>query len=407
MYGCIGEHLSHSFSREIHEALGDIPYELREIAPEDVGAFLRERSFRGINVTIPYKQAVIPFLDEISPGARSIGAVNTIVNRAGRLYGYNTDADGLSRLIRRTGIAMEGKRVLILGTGGTARTAAYVAKALGSGRIEQVSRTGRNGALTYAAARTRTDTDVIIHCTPCGMYPHAEESPLSLDAFPALSGVVDVIYNPLRSRLVMQAAARGIPAAGGLYMLVAQAVRAAEIFRDTAFPPERTEALYTRILREKENVVLIGMPGSGKSAVGAALARRTGRPLADTDRWIEEKAGMSIPDLFRQAGEGGFRQWEARAVAELSARTGWIIATGGGTVLRKENVDALRRNGCLVWLDRDPAELQPTLDRPLADTQEKILRLYQQRTPLYRAAADCRLAVEGTPEDMAQAIESR
>ena len=237
-YGLIGEHLPHSFSKIIHEKIASYNYDLHELMTHEVDSFMRKAAFRGINVTIPYKQTVIPYLDEISDQAAKIGAVNTIVNRDGKLCGYNTDYFGMRDLLIRNGTDPAGKKVLILGTGGTSKTAYAVVSDLGAAEIHKVSRTGKEGALTYEEACTKhTDAEIIINTTPCGMYPHAEESPLSLDAFPALSGVVDVIYNPLRSRLVMQAAARGIPAAGGLYMLVAQAVRAAEIFRDTAFRP--------------------------------------------------------------------------------------------------------------------------------------------------------------------------
>ena len=404
-YGCIGEHLPHSFSKEIHREIGGYAYDLKELAPEELPAFMAARSFRGINVTIPYKQAVIPFLDEIDDTARAIGAVNTVVNRSGKLCGFNTDLDGLTRLIRRIGLDLAGKKVLIPGTGGTSRTAAYAAKKLGAREIHKISRTGKEGSLTYTEAlRDHSDAEVILNTTPCGMYPDPDAQPLPLEPFRRLEGVADVIYNPLRTRLVLDARSRGVPAEGGLYMLVAQAVRASEHFLDTVYPDELTDRIYERILRQKENIVLIGMPGSGKSAVGRILAESTGRPLADTDQLVTEKAGKPIPDIFRENGESAFRDLESGIIRELSKQGGQIISTGGGAVLRPENVTVLRQNGRLFWLDRNPEVLVPTDDRPLADTAEKMKQLYRVREPIYRAAADEIVPVTGTPEEVSSRI---
>ena len=406
-FGCIGEHLPHSFSREIHEQIGGYAYELKELAPEELPAFLTARSFRGINVTIPYKQAVIPYLDRIDDTARAIGAVNTVVNRNGELTGYNTDLDGLVRLIRRIGLDLTGRKVLIPGTGGTSRTASFAAEKLGAREIFRISRTGREGSLSYEEAlRDHADAEIIINTTPCGMFPEPDAQPLPLEPFTRLQGVADVIYNPLRSRLVLDARSRGIPAEGGLYMLVAQAVRASELFLDTAYPEDLTDRIFETILSRKENIVLIGMPGSGKSAVGRILAGRTGRPLADTDQLITEKAGKPISDIFRENGETAFRDLESSVIRDLAKTGGQIISTGGGAVLRPENVFVLRRNGRLFWLNRDPDALIPTDDRPLADTQEKMKQLYIAREPVYRAAADEIVPVTGTPEDAAVRILS-
>ena len=363
------------------------------------------RSFRGINVTIPYKQAVIPFLDEIDETARAIGAVNTVVNRDGKLYGYNTDLYGLTRLIRRIGLDLSGKKVLVLGTGGTSRTASYAAEKLGARVVYRVSRTSREGSLSYEEVlQDHTDAEIILNTTPCGMFPKPAEQPLSLEPFTRLEGVADAIYNPLRSRLVLDARSRGIPAEGGLYMLVAQAVRASELFLDTSYPEDLTDRIYNAILRRKENLVLIGMPGSGKSAVGKILTETTGKPLADTDLLIVEKAGKPISEIFREDGEPAFRDLESEIIRELSLQGGQVISTGGGAVLRPENVTLLRQNGRLFWLDRDPDSLIPTDDRPLADTSEKMKRLYQEREPVYRASADVIIPVFGTPENTAALI---
>ena len=408
MYGCIGEHLPHSFSREIHELIGDYAYELKEITPDGLDEFMRNRDFRAINVTIPYKQAVMPHLAYISETARSIGAVNTIVNREGTLHGYNTDFDGMTRLIHRMGLDFSGCKVLILGTGGTSKTALHVARALGAASVFRVSRTAREDALTYEQAMEKhADADFIINTTPCGMFPHAEEQPVFLQGFTRLKGLVDAIYNPLRSNLVLEARAMGVPAEGGLYMLVAQAVRAAEIFRDTQYPEELTDGIYARILREKENIVLIGMPASGKSTVSRQVAQDLKRDVVDTDTLIVQKAGMLIPEIFARYGEARFREIESEVIRELSGKNGLVIATGGGAVLRQENVTRLKRNGRLFLLDRSLSELLPTADRPLANSREKIERLYRERMPVYRAAADEIVPVARTPRETAKDIESR
>lgn len=407
-YGCIGEHLPHSFSREIHCEIGSYDYALKELIPEEVPAFMLKRDFSGINVTIPYKQTVIPFLDHIDETAEAIGAVNTVVNRSGDLCGYNTDLYGLIRLIRRIGLVLSGRKVLILGSGGTSRTAAYAAQKLGAGSILKVSRTSRNGTVTYEdVLRDHTDAEIILNTTPCGMYPHPEGQPLALKSFDRLEGVADVIYNPLRSRFVLEAHALGLPAEGGLYMLVAQAVRASELFLDTTYPEDLTDRIYDRILRRKENLVLIGMPGSGKTAVGRALAERTGFPFFDTDQLIIDSVGKPITDIFRDSGEKAFRKLESQVIRELSLRSGIIISTGGGAVLSPDNVTVLKQNGRLFWLDRSLDSLIPTDDRPLADTAEKIKYLYLERMPVYRSAADEIIPVTGTPEQIAGMIESR
>ena len=408
IYGLIGEHLGHSFSAEIHARLGEEPYELKELPPDGVETFLREESFRGINVTIPYKQTVIPFLDGISETAKAIGAVNTIVRRDGRLFGDNTDAAGMTLLLARIGAEVKGKKVLILGTGGTSRTAKYVAESLSAAEVIRVSRTAREDAVTYdEAAERHRDARILINTTPCGMYPRGGECPVDLNDYPDLEAVADAVYNPLRTNLVLEARKRGIKAEGGLFMLTAQAVRAAELFRDRLYPAETAENIFRELLREKENMVLIGMPGSGKSTVSAALQAATGRPAADTDKLIEQKAGKTIPEIFRENGETVFRDLESEVIKEVSARGGQIIATGGGAVLRPENVRTLKQNGRLILLERPAEELIPTADRPLADTQEKMDRLRREREPIYRAAADCTVQLRGTPEEAARETESR
>ena len=406
-YGCIGEHLPHSFSKEIHAEIASYAYELKELTPEELPAFMASKDFLGINVTIPYKQAVIPFLDHIDETAEAIGAVNTVVNRGGVLWGYNTDLFGLTRLLRRAKLDLSGRKVLILGTGGTSRTAAYAAQSLGARQILKVSRAAKSGAISYEdALRDHSDAEIILNTTPCGMYPHPDAQPISLKAFGSLQGVADVIYNPLRTRFILEARALGLPAEGGLYMLVAQAVRASELFLDTVYPEDLTDRVYSRILRRKENLVLIGMPGSGKTAVGHILAEKTGLPFCDSDQLIVEKAGKPITEIFRDSGEQVFRDLESEVIRNLSLHGGTVVSTGGGAVLRPENVTALKQNGRLFWLDRNPDALIPTDDRPLADTADKIKRLYAERQPIYKSAADEIIPVIGTPLQVAETILS-
>lgn len=405
-YGCIGEHLTHSFSKEIHQALSQNPYEIREVPKNELDPFLRERDFCGINVTIPYKEDVIPHLFYMSEQAKSIGAVNTIVNREGRLYGYNTDFLGMSDLIARLGISLANKKVAVLGTGGTSRTAVAVAHAMGASEILRVSRTAKGDAVTYAELTAyHGDVHIMINTTPCGMYPHPNEAPVDLAAFPCLEGVIDAIYNPLRTQLILEARKRGIPAEGGLYMLVAQAVRASEIFLECTYDAQTTERVYQNILRQKENVVLTGMPASGKSTVGRILAERMKRPFFDLDEEIVRVSGKPIPKIFEQEGEAAFRELEARVLREeLAQKNGIVLAVGGGTVLRDENVDQLRRNGRLYWIDRPVELLIPTADRPLSSSVAMLRSRYEERHERYRLSADCRVDGAGSAEDVAKTV---
>ena len=406
-YGCIGEHLGHSFSKEIHQALSDNPYVIREIPREDLNAFMAEGDFLGINVTIPYKEDVIPHLFWMSEQAQSIGAVNTVVKKEGKLYGYNTDFFGMSDLIRRIGVELRGKKVAVLGTGGTSRTAVAVAEAMGAARILRVSRTARDGAIDYATlARRYSDTQVLINTTPCGMFPNPNATPVAIGDFPYLEGVIDAIYNPLRPQLVLDAKKRGVPAEGGLYMLVAQAVRASEIFLNCTYEKEVTERVYQKILRQKENVVLAGMPASGKSTVGRALANRLGREFFDLDEEIVKEAGCSISKIFEKVGESGFRDLESRVLRDcLAQKNGIVLATGGGAILRDENVDQLRRNGRIYFLDRPLSMLLPTQDRPLGNSAEAIKKRYEERYDRYCSVADCRIDGSGSVDEVVSLIE--
>ena len=402
-YGLIGEKLGHSFSREIHQRLGGYDYRLQELTPAQLPAFLEKRDFRGINVTIPYKQTVIPLLDEVDPKAAAIGAVNTIVNRRGRLCGYNTDYDGMAALARHAGLTLKNKNVLILGTGGTSRTAMTVAADLGAAEIRRVSRTGRGDAITYEQAAD-LPVQVLINTTPCGMYPGCDGQPMDLSRFGGLEGVLDAVYNPLRTRLVLQARDNGARGQGGLYMLVAQAAAACRLFLDRPLPDGALDSVYRAIHGQKQNIGLTGMPGSGKSTVGRVLARQLGRELVDTDTEIIRLAKKPIPEIFAQRGERGFRDLESQVIQEVSRRTGLVIATGGGAILREENVRSLRQNGRIYFLDRPAEDILPTDDRPLARDMEAVRQRYAERYPRYTSTADAAVPVRGSAEDVAAAI---
>ncbi len=388
-YGLIGEHLPHSFSKIIHEKIGLYEYELHEAAKDELDSFMKKREFKGINVTIPYKQDVIRYLDEISERAKKIGAVNTIVNRDGKLFGDNTDFGGMEALFEKMGLELSKRKVVILGTGGTSKTAYAVAEHMGADEIYKVSRSEKEGALSYDELYEKhTDAQIIINTTPCGMYPKWNACPVDISKFKSLEGVLDAIYNPLKTRFVQSAIENGAAGEGGLYMLVAQAVIAAEIFTGKEFEKSLTDDIYESLLKEKRNIVLIGMPGSGKSTVGKILSKRTGYKFLDSDAVLIKKEKKEIKQIFSEVGESGFRDIESEVIEELSTNNGIIIATGGGAVLREENVRALRSNGVIVFLDRDPVSIKPTDDRPLSDNEEKLKKLYETRYPVYTKAAD-------------------
>lgn len=429
-YGLIGAKLGHSFSKEIHAQIGDYGFELIELTRSQLESFMREKNFKAVNVTIPYKQAVIPFMDAMSEAASAIGAVNCVRNDGGKLSAHNTDFDGLSALIKRIGIDMKGKKVLILGTGGTSDTALAVCRSLNAGEVIKVSRGRRTGAenseaacgpsvriggtavfkadpkqpaaevVTYDEAYEKHgDVQVIINTTPSGMYPNIYDSPINLENFGSLEGVADVIYNPLRTRLVTEASERGIRAGGGLYMLVAQAVSASEFFLNRKYEEGLADEIYGRLLKEKTNIVLTGMPGSGKTTLGKAIAEKLGRRFFDVDEIIVDEAKMSISEMFERYGEVYFREKETETVRRLAAENGAVIATGGGTVVKKENERLLRMNGRIVFVDRKLDLLVPTSDRPTAFDREQLERRYKERYGVYRATADMTVDNNGTEKE--------
>lgn len=397
-YGLIGEKLGHSFSREIHNLLASYTYDLKELPKNELDAFMKSRNFKGVNVTIPYKESVIPYLDEIDEAAKAIGAVNTIVNREGRLIGYNTDFYGMRELLLSRSIRIEKRFVAVLGTGGTSKTACAVAKSLGASRIVRVSRNPHSdGDISYDELEAiKTDIQIIINTTPVGMYPNENCAPLDIDGFSALEGVVDAIYNPLRTKLISDARARQIRAAGGLYMLAAQAARAAELFTGDCNMMQKTEKAYCFVLENKQNIVLVGMPGSGKSTLGRMLAKKTGKAFYDSDSEIEKQTGMCIPDYFSKYGEDGFRAIETDVIKRLSLLGGIVIATGGGTVIRSENIDSLAKNGIIVYLDRPISDIKITSNRPLTRSVDDLKKKYYERHEMYEKSADITVMVKGS-----------
>ncbi len=382
------------------------PYSLVELEPAALEYFLKAADFKGINVTIPYKQAVMPYLDSISGPAQAIGAVNTIVNKDGKLYGYNTDYGGLMEMARNSGIDFSGRRVMILGAGGAAKTAAAVARDLGAAEVIMSSRHPAEGQifLETLGSQEHPGIQIIINATPVGMYPHNGGRLAPLDLFPDLHGVLDCVYNPLRTNLVMDAQERGIPAAGGLPMLVYQACLARELFTDTTIDRELWDSILCSISSSKENIVLCGMPSSGKTTIGGLLARETGREVVDTDQLVRQNSGMEISEIFRTQGEAAFRQMETDAIASVSTFQGMIISVGGGAVLNPLNVHLLKMNGRLIFIDRPLEKLVPTSDRPLSSDIDKLKTMYAVRLPVYQKVAAYVVVNDSTPQDCVKAI---
>ena len=403
-YGCIGKKLTHSFSKEIHNELADYDYELIELTEEEIQPFFQKKDFEAINVTIPYKQTVIPYLDSVSDIAQRIGAVNTIVNKDGKLYGYNTDYYGMKALIERVGIDLNCKKVLVLGTGGTSKTTCVVAADMGASEVIVVSRRKTEDYITYEEAiALHSDANVIINTTPLGMYPDSDSKPIDISAFKYLDGVIDVVYNPLRTNLVLDAKEKGIKAEGGLYMLVMQAVVAFEKFLDTEISKDVANHVYDSIFFLKENIVLTGMPGSGKSTVGRLL-NIDGYEFIDTDTEIEKRCGCTIKELIAAKGEKYFRDLETEVIRDVSSENHRIIATGGGAVLRDENIRYLKRNGRLFFINAELSRLCATDDRPLSNTEDKLAKLYNERIDIYKETADVIVPDMATPKAEADYI---
>lgn len=381
--GLLGGKLGHSYSPQIHAQLGNYTYGLFEKAPEELEDFLKNGDFTGLNVTIPYKKAVLPYCSELSDTAKRLGAVNTIVRRKdGTLIGHNSDFFGFYAMVRKSGLSPAGKKCLVLGSGGASATAVSVLSELGA----QVIVISRSGPDNYANLARHKDAAILVNTTPVGMYPHVSISPVDLTLFPHLEGVLDVIYNPARTKLLLDAEQRGLVAINGLWMLVAQAKESAEWFTGEKISDDVIPRIHAQLGRKMENIVLIGMPGSGKTSVAAALAKKTGRIVADADEAVVRLAGESIPEIFAAQGEAAFRALETKAIAELGMQSGLIIATGGGCVTRSENYPLLHQNGRIFCLERDISKL-PTDGRPLSQAG-KLAEMYRVRKPLYDRFAD-------------------
>ena len=381
--GLLGKSLAHSYSPQIHSYLGNYTYELFEKQPEELTTFLKNADFSGINVTIPYKKDVIPFCDELTERAKALGAVNTIIRRPdGTLIGHNTDYFGFQYMVSKTGLSVSGKKVLVLGSGGASVTAVAVLKDLGA-IVIVISRNGENN---YNNLHRHKDAAIIVNATPVGMYPHAGESPVNLDDFPGLEGVLDIVYNPARTKLLLDAEARGIPFENGLSMLVAQAKEASEWFTGSQMDNSVIGKIDHILRKQMENIILIGMPGCGKSTIGSLLAQATGKLFVDVDAEIVRSAQMSIPEIFANEGEDGFRRWETKVLAQIGQRSGLVIATGGGCVTKAENYPLLHQNGTIYWLQRDISVL-PKDGRPLSQSG-KLEQMWKIRKPLYEMFAD-------------------
>ncbi|MDO4750097.1 MAG: shikimate kinase [Eubacteriales bacterium] len=399
-YGLIGRKLGHSYSSLIHGLFGVEDYRHIELEPEELAAFLQEERYNGLNVTIPYKLAVMEYCSELSDAAREIGAVNTLHRGSdGKLYGHNTDAYGLQYALERAGIELSDRKVLVFGSGGASRTCCYLAKRAGAREVRVIS---RNGQDNYENLSVHADAEILINATPVGMYPHPEGLPADPAEFPHCEGVMDLIYNPCRTRFLLRAEELGLRRSDGLPMLVAQAAAADEIFTGEAIPKERIEAVLREIRSRMMNIVLVGMPGSGKSHIGRLLKKMTGRELFDTDAEIVRKEGRSIPEIFEAEGEEYFRALEREAVREAGNGSGRIIVTGGGVVKDERNLEPLRRNGRIYHLERELSKLSRK-GRPLSLAGD-LGEMYAERKPMYERFRDVRVKNSGAPQAAARAI---
>lgn len=388
-YGLIGEKLGHSFSKIIHEKLADYTYDLIPLSLEELDVFMREKAFSAINVTIPYKETVIPYLDEVDPKAAKMGAVNTVVQRNGKLFGYNTDYFGFRYMLKHNHIQIAGKKVLVLGRGGASKAVIAVLEDMGAAEIHTIYYKIAENTISYETCYAlHTDAQVIVNTTPVGMYPNSGKTPIDLAPFTKLEAVADVVYNPLRTRLVLDAQERGCQAIGGLEMLVGQAKYAVEIFLDQSLPDNAIELVHNELMAERRNLVLIGMSGCGKTTLGKLAAEKLGKTFVDTDAEIIKRIGMSIADYFAAYGEDSFRQVESEVIQEISTQNNLVISTGGGVIKNPENIRWLKGNGTVIWIQRDPELLESGNGRPLVPDQDAVRRLYKERLPLYTAASE-------------------
>lgn len=400
-YALIGRTLSHSYSIQIHAGFGNPDYCLKNIEPEELETFIKNKAFCGLNVTIPYKLAVMPFLDRIDESAKAIGSVNTVVKEEdGTLIGYNTDIYGMKLLAKKAGVELKGKKVLILGSGGTSLTARALCREEGASEAIVVS---RSGEFNYENIYEIKDAEVIINTTPVGMYPENGRAPIDIAKFPKLTGVLDAVYNPLKTELIFEAESRGIPCTGGLYMLVAQAKRAEELFFNRTIENSENDRVYRELVDSVRNIVLIGMPGSGKSTLGKSAAKKLGREYIDIDRLIAKNAGMSIPEIFERFGEETFRKYETEAAIQAGKLSGKVIACGGGIVTRERNYRPLKQNGCIIRITREIERL--AMDgRPLSSSKEAVMKLGKEREPLYRRFQDFEVKNDSRVKEVTERI---
>ena len=397
--GLLGQKLTHSYSPQIHSSLGDYPYSLFEVEPQNLEEFLLTGNFTGINVTIPYKKSVIPYCSELSPTAKKLGAVNTLVRKeCGKLVGHNTDYFGFQSMLHKSGLTVLGKKVLVLGSGGASATVTAVLSEAGA-NVVVISRSGINN---YTNLHLHKDAYIIVNTTPVGMYPNTRISPIDLTLFPNLDGVLDVIYNPAKTQLLLDAEERNLITMNGLWMLVAQAKESAEWFLGKKIPDSVISSIYDSLSKQMQNLILIGMPGSGKSTIGMLLAEKLGHQFVDLDAEIEQKAGMPIPEIFKSFGENAFRTLESSVIAEFGKHSSLIISTGGGCVTRSENYPNLHQNGTIYWIQRD-LELLPTDGRPLSQ-RNSLEEMYRIRKPMYEAFADHIIDNGTSPEEAVRQI---
>ena len=400
--GLLGRKLSHSYSPQIHNKLGDYDYRLFEVEPEKLADFFENVQFAGINVTIPYKKDVIKYCNELSPVARKLGSVNTVVRKSdGTLIGHNTDYFGFASMLKKANLTVYGKKVLVLGSGGASATVVAVLEEAGAIPVV-ISRSGENN---YANLNKHSDASLIVNTTPVGMFPQVDGSPIDLSLFPALEGVLDIIYNPARTKLLLQAEEMGLVTENGLWMLVAQAKESAEWFTGHDIDNNVIANIHKQLRMQMENIILIGMPGCGKSTIGKIVANKLGKAFVDADTEIIKTAGKPIPQIFAESGEEGFRKIETKVLAELGARSGLVIATGGGCVTRSENYPHLHRNGTIIWIKRE-INCLPTEGRPLSKAGE-LDKMYSIRKPLYEAFSDIAIENSKTVEQAAESIISK
>jgi len=397
-FGLLGEKLGHSYSPLIYRYFGIQDYRLFEVPPAGVEAFLRGGGLTALNVTIPYKKTMLPFCDSLTPIARRLGNVNLLrFDEHGRIHGDNTDYAGFRGLLDCAGFSVRCKKVLVLGTGGAAQTVTAVLEEQGASCVIQITRSGQEN---YTNLDHHRNARLLVNATPVGMYPDVDASPVSLEQFPALEGVIDLVYNPLRTRLVLEAQTRGIPAVGGLFMLAAQGRAAAQVFLGRLIEEKESVGVYHALLREMENIAIVGMPGSGKSTVGKILAEEMGRPFVDLDDLITQTTGRSPEEIIKRDGEAAFRDIECRILCQSAKRCGIVLSTGGGTVLRQENQKALGMNSRVYWLRR-PLEQLEIAGRPLS---WNLSEMYLLRRPIYERVSNAVVDMGSSTHEAAQQI---